>query len=273
MDIGSKGDTRLTNSNNFEFILNTNGQADAEEWHLAAQADINRDPEFSGPVINNTEIVINTNCQTDENTWVLVVHKDITINTAGEGWVIPLTFDTNGVNMPVELAGDRDHGQLDSNHSFNTKNFNQSGLMSSIPTITNVPVMEDMVVSDNWRTPSTDYVILVEEFTFNVKNYQGTGLMSSKPVIVNVPVSERLVSDDQWRIPWQQLGEYEISGITTDPAKILIIDEGSWEVIKAEDVLAGAYAVTGLPTGKKLVVATKTDGESLAQGDIDPDVS
>ena len=273
MDIGSKGDTRLTNNNNFEFVLNTNGQADAKEWHLVAQAEINRDPEFVGPSINNTEVVINTNGRHDENKWLLVVHKDITINTDGEGWVVPLTFDTNGVDMPVALAGDRSHGHLDSNHSFNTKNFNKSGLMSSIPNTTNIPVIEDMVVSGNWRTPPTDYVILIEEFSFNVKNYQGVGLMSSKPVIVNVPVREQLVSDNHWRIPWQATGDYEISGITTDPATMLIIDEGSWEVVKAEEVVAGAYAVTGLQNKKTLVVAVKENGEYLAQGCVDPDQS
>jgi hypothetical protein len=273
LNIGGKSDTRLTNNNMFEFVISTNGQSDVPVWHQIARADINRDPDFTGNNVNITEKVINTIGQSDNPKWHLIVHKDITITAGNEAWKIPLTFATAGVNMPVELEGLREHNLLENRHSFNVSINNGAGLMTSKPTETNIPVREAMVVSGNWRTPHTGYSILKELFSFNTKNYQGAGLMSSKPVIVNVPVSERLVSDNHWRIPWQSTGDYEVSGITTDPATMLIIDEGSWEVIKAEQVVAGAYAITGLQNKKTLVVASKSNGETLAQGGIDPDQS
>jgi hypothetical protein len=274
IDIGSKGDTRLTNNNMFEFVMNTNGQSDTPVWQQVAQADINRNPDFTGNNISKTEIVIGTNGKHDENKWLLVTHKDIPITAGNDAWKIPLTFATGGIDMPVELEGLRANNILEVRDSFNSKNYQHSGTMSSKPTVTNIPVIEDMVVSGNWRTPHESHVILIEEFTFNTKNYQGAGLMSSKPVIVNVPVREQLVSNDQWRIPWQTTGKYEISGTIDATAMVLVIDEGSWQVVKAEQFDAGDYAITGVENKKTLAVATRvSDGESLAYGRIDPKLS
>jgi len=271
-DIGNKSDTRLVNTNNFEFVLNTHGPADAPRWHQVVHADINRIPEFSGNNVNNTEIVINTNGKSDENKWIQVVHKDITVNAGGESWIIPIVSDTNGVAMPVELADDRNYGQLDSNHSFNTKNFYQVGLMSSIPNTTNIPVKEPMVVGGNWRLPYEDYVILVEQFTFNTKNRKSVGLMSSKSVSITVPVTEQMIKDGVWRNPEEAEGAegaYRIAGTTTHGARVLIVDENTWELEHTRLVPEGDYEVPGLQSGLKLIVSRKDDGESTAYGAVE----
>lgn len=274
MTIGNKGDTRLINSNNFEFVISTGGPIDELTWHSIAQASINRDPEFGGPCVNNTEVVINTNGGHDENEWILVTHKDITITAGNDAWKIPLTFATGGINMPVELEDLRENNIFEDNFTFNTKNYQHSGLMSSKPTIAKISTIEDMLLGGTWRTPHEDYVILVEEFTFNTKKYKSAGLMSSKPIIVNIPVREQLVIDgDHWRTPWETaalpVGAFKIAGSGTHDGRVLIIDEDTWEVEQTKLVSEGSYEVTGLQSGLKTVVDRKSDGESAAFGAVE----
>ena len=273
MNIGNKSDTRLTNINNFEFVLPTNGTVDYTIWHPVSQVDINRRSEFNGNNINVTEIVINTNGQSDENKWIEVVHKDLTVNAGNDAWKIPLTFATDGVNMSVELAGLREYSTLEDRYSFNVSINNTSGPPTSKPVVFTMSIDEALVVAGNWRTPDTGYVILVEEFTFNTRKYQGTGLLSSQPLIINIPVKEQLVIDDQWRTPWvageEPQGAYKVAGTTTHGARVIIVDEDTWEVEHTTIVPLGDYSVTGLQPGLKTVVSRKEDGEEVAYGAVD----
>jgi hypothetical protein len=63
---------------------------------------------------------------------------------------------------------------------------------------------------------------------------------------------------------------YKISGILSDNARIVIIKESGWSIESNTNESSGSYSVDGLETGKKLVLARKSDGEVLAYGNVDP---
>jgi hypothetical protein len=272
LNIGNKSDTRLTNSNVFEFVISTIGQSDTPVWHQMTQVGINRRSDYTGRNYHVTEAVINTNGQSDTTKWHKVVHRDFIITAGSTEVKIPLTVATGGVNMPVEFEGLREHNILEDGFSFNVSTNNATGQVTSKPVEITIPVKEEMVVSGNWRVTVGDYVILTERFAFNTKNYRGAGLASSKPVIVNVPVRERLVYDNQWRNPAQEpvaAGGYRIAGLGTDEGRIIIVDENTWKVEKTQLVGVGSYEVVGLEAGLKTVVGRKVDGESAAYGAVE----
>ena len=64
------------------------------------------------------------------------------------------------------------------------------------------------------------------------------------------------------------MAPYKISG-TTDAARIIIIKESDWSIESNTNESSGSYGVDGLESGKKLVLARKSDGEALAFGNVD----
>jgi hypothetical protein len=184
INIHDNGDTRLQCVTPREFVINTNGPADGDHWRL-----------------------------------MTVTHIDI--HTAVNEWKINITA-SDGF-LPTEFEG-----------------------------------------ADNILTLKT-------ETAFNVSRYKGSAPMSSAPKIIDFPVVEQLVINDQWRIPYAYSGNYRIGGTISHDAKVLVIDERTWQVVKVEDVTAGTYEVTGLDENIKLAVATRTtSGQSLAEGKVTP---
>lgn len=64
---------------------------------------------------------------------------------------------------------------------------------------------------------------------------------------------------------------YKISGNLGDDAKIIVIKESDYSIEATEDEVAGEYEVLYLENNTKLVVATKSDGQSLALGQVTPE--
>ena len=61
---------------------------------------------------------------------------------------------------------------------------------------------------------------------------------------------------------------YKISGTIGSDARIIIIKESDWSVESNTDESSGSFAVENLDSGKKTVIARKSDGEVLAYGNI-----
>lgn len=85
-------------------------------------------------------------------------------------------------------------------------------------------------------------------------------------------VYEDIVVDDQIRPPrepGESPGAYRIAGTGTDGARVVIIDENTWEVEHTRLVPEGNYEVPGLQSGLKTVVSRKSDGEIVGYGAVE----
>jgi len=65
------------------------------------------------------------------------------------------------------------------------------------------------------------------------------------------------------------MAPYKISG-TTDAARIIIIKESDWSIENNSTESAGSYEVLDLENNAKLIIARKSDGETLAFGNVSP---
>jgi hypothetical protein len=66
---------------------------------------------------------------------------------------------------------------------------------------------------------------------------------------------------------------YTINGTTSDSGTIHVIDETTDVLERSLPTDAGAYEISNLVNGPKLVIATKPDGHSLAYGGITPKIT
>jgi hypothetical protein len=61
---------------------------------------------------------------------------------------------------------------------------------------------------------------------------------------------------------------YKISGNISEDATVYVIDSNTHTLETYEDVSAGAYEISSLASGTKIVVASKSDGESISYGNV-----
>jgi len=61
---------------------------------------------------------------------------------------------------------------------------------------------------------------------------------------------------------------YKISGTLSDAARIIVFKESNWSIESNTTKSSGAYEVDELVSGAKLIVARKSDGESLGFGNV-----
>jgi len=182
------------------------------------------------PCYNVFEKVLGTNAESDTPVWTLVDVKDLVIYAGCNEWKIPITKKIGDVEMPIEFYGLDQHKLLRTEITFNISYFKNSGLM-------------------NFSRPT--------EYTFNVL--------------------ENLVIDDKWRVYWlyetespEEPGAYEINGLMSGVGRVFVIEESEWQVVANQEVASGAYSISNLGPGKKLIVGRKADGESYAYGDVTP---
>lgn len=65
---------------------------------------------------------------------------------------------------------------------------------------------------------------------------------------------------------------YKISGTLSDASRIIVIEEAGWTITSSGTHSTGSYEIT-TTSGAKMVIARKSDGESMGYGNVTPSLS
>jgi hypothetical protein len=60
----------------------------------------------------------------------------------------------------------------------------------------------------------------------------------------------------------------KISGTLSNDARVLIVKESDWTLESNTEKSTGAFSVTGLSAGAKMLIARKSDGEAVGYGNV-----